>query len=270
MAVAVAANKKRFMWVAISALLVGYAGTAMGYQSANQAGASAPSSSESPDHSGYFAQHFSTDALSPEAKVAVMRANLAPVPFGKIVVHTRDQMTPTQTGQGSPSTYTSEITFENAGQGLVRRMELMQTNKGERATRLELTYRGYFPFLTQSISSNASALPPVMEARKVVRFDTQTDGHMNFTYFYGVAGKEISTDPGQVVCNAGKRYAASQINPAIEGQAMELECQIIDENGGVTNKVTFAYLDKYQIALLLQVKNPDSTLDSIIEDFKPE
>jgi hypothetical protein len=268
MAVAVTANKKRLMCAAVSALVVGYAGVAAGFQSANQASAPNPSNGQSNDHSGYFAQHFSADALSPDVKAAVMRANLAPVSFGKIIVHARDQVTPS--GQGSPTTFFSTITFENAGQGLVRRMELMQTNKGEAATRLELTYRGYFPLLTQSISSNASALPPIVEARKVVRFDTQTDGHMNFTYFYAATGKEPASDPGQVVCDAGKRYAASQINQGIEGQALELNCQVIDENGEVTNKVKFAYLDRYQVALLLQVKNPESTLDSTIEDFKPQ
>jgi hypothetical protein len=271
MVVAVA-DKKRFRWTAIAALVAAYAGTAIGFQSANQA--PVPADGGPADHSGYFAQHFSTDALSPEIKAVVMRASLTPVPFGKIVVRTRDQVTPAQAGaqggQGSPSAYASLITFENAGQGLVRRMEIMQTDKGDSATRLELTYRGYFPFLTQSISSNASEPPPVMAARKVVRFDTQTDGHMNFTYFYGEPGKDMSSDPGQVVCDAGKHYAASQINPAIQGNALELNCQLIDENGGVTNKVTFAYLDKYQVALLLQVKNPGSTLDSTIVDFKAE
>jgi hypothetical protein len=274
MAVAVAAKKKCLMWAAISVVVVGYAGTVAGFQSAGQSPASAPPDNGSADHTGYFAQHFSANALNADAKAAVMRANLPPVSFHRIIVRTRDQITSSGQsqgqGQGSPSAYVSTITFENAGQGLVRRMELMQTNKGDTATRLELTYRGYFPFLTQSISSNASQLPPVVEARKVVRFDTQTDGHMNFTYFYGLTGKETTTDPGQVVCNAGNRYAASQINPAIEGQALELNCQMIDENGDVTNKVKFAYLDKYQVALLLQVKNPGSTLDSTIEDFKPQ
>jgi hypothetical protein len=277
MTVAVA-NKKRFMRTAIAASMVGFAGAVAAFQSANPPQlpmpAPAPANDAPAGHAGYFAQHFSADALNPEVKAAVTHANLAPVPFGKIVVRTRDQVTPAQAapqgGQGSPSAYVAQITLENAGQGLVRRMEIMQSDKGDSATRLELTYRGYFPFLTQSISPGASELPPVIAARKVVRFDTQTDGHMNFTYFYGAPGTDMSADPGQVVCEAGKRYPAAQVNPAIQGQALELDCQLIDENGGVTNKVTFAYLDKYQVALLLQIKNPQSTLDSTVQDFRVE
>jgi hypothetical protein len=272
------ANKQRFMCLAVAALVAGSAGTALAFQAANQAGvavpAPAPANGAPHARAGYLEQHFSADALDADVKAAVMRANLAPVPFNRIVVRTRDQVTSAQAGaqggQAAPSPYAAQITFENAGQGLVRRMEIMQTDKGQSATRLELTYRGYFPFLTQSISSQASTPPPIIAARKVVRFDTQTDGHMNFTYFYGAPGEQLSPDPGQVVCDAGKRYAAAQINAAIEGQALELDCQIVDENGGVTNKLTFAYLDKYQVALMLQVKNPGSTLDSTVTDFRVE
>ncbi|HTV86993.1 MAG TPA: hypothetical protein VME63_16455 [Dyella sp.] len=270
------------MWTALATMAAAYAGTAASFQSASQAGApgsapapaSAPATGSPAEHAGYLAQHFSADALNPDVKAVVMHANLAPVPFGRIVVRTREQVTSAQAGaqgsQAASSVYAAQITYENAGQGLVRRMEVMQTDKGDSATRLELSYRGYFPFLTQSISSNAQEAPPIVGARKVVRFDTQTDGHMNFTYFYGAPGQDMSADPGQVVCDAGKRYAASQLNAAIQGQALELDCQLIDENGGVTSKVTFAYLDKYQVALLLRVKYPDSTLDSTIEDFRVE
>lgn len=136
--------------------------------------------------------------------------------------------------------------------------------------RFDLTYRGYFPFLTQSVPANAGTLPPIVETRKVIRFDTKADGHVNFTYLYGSTGQPTFNDPGQVICDSGKSYSASTLNKAIEGQARELDCQFVDSNGIVTDKMKLAYLEKYNVALMLHLQSADSTIDSNIVDFNVE
>jgi hypothetical protein len=275
------AHKKTFFASMLaSALITGYAGATcamqvMEPQNAPVPGAMpvpAPPSNAPSDERGYFAQHFNTDALTADVKNAVIQANLAPVPFRKIVVHTRDLVTASggQSGQANPSTYTVTVVLENAGHGLVRRMQAVQSQENNTFTRFDLTYRGYFPFLIQTIPANANALPPVVEARKVLRFDTKTDGHMSFAYLYGSSGQATFADPGQVICDAGKAYSASELNAAIQGQARELSCQTIDTNGIVTDKMTLAYLENYGVALVLHTKNPESSLDSTIVDFTVE
>lgn len=268
------ATKKKFSaFTLIPLLVLGYAAAADSQQSMQQPGGLMPPPmppSEAPpqNDSAYFVQHFATDALSAEVKEAVLHANLAPVSFKKIVVHTHDQAT--TSGQPNPTTFDSTLTLEDAGHGLVRKMESMQSRGDNSAARLDLTYRGYFPFLTQTVSSSANAMPPIVETRKVLRFDTAVQGHMNFTYLYGASGEPTFADPGQVVCDSGKRYNASELNAAIDGEATELNCQIIDTNGDVTNKIKFAYLEKYAIVLMLHMQNSDSALDSSITDFKAE
>ncbi|MFK2873795.1 hypothetical protein [Dyella lipolytica] len=252
----------------VPVLITGVAGAAGSTPSANGAGGSTPPADARKDDSSYFSQHFSTDALGSDIKDAVVRANLAAVSFKKIVVHTHDQLT--ATGQTKPGSYDVAITLENAGSGLVRRMETVQHDGTMTVARFDLTYRGYFSFLTQSVPANAGALPPIVEARKVIRFDTNTDGHMNFTYLYGSTGKPTFSDPGQVVCDSGKSYSASSLNQAIEGQAHELDCQFVDTNGIVTDKMKLAYLEKYGVALMLHLQNADSTIDSSIVDFNVE
>jgi hypothetical protein len=266
------AKKKVFAPPLAFAVLVGYAGAAssmqaMGLDNTPQP-LPPPVSSASAEAPSYFSRHFNTDALNQDVKDAVIQAKLAPVSFNKITVHTRDQVT---TGEkSSPATYTVAIVMENGGQGLVRRIESVQSHDGNTMTRFDLMYRGYFPFLTQSIPANASALPPVVETRKVMRFDTRTDGHMNFTYLYGPGGQAAFADPGQVICDSGRNYSASELHPAIQGQAFELNCQNIDTNGIVTDKMKLAYLEKYAVAVMLHTQNSESSLDSTIVDFTVE
>lgn len=254
-----------------SMLAAGYAGTAASMQAADASNPPAPPSNNAPaEAQSYFSKHFSVDALGADAKAAVVHAGLAPVSFHKITIHTRDQLT-TSGQQGSPATYTVTMVMEDAGQGLVRRITSVQGHDGGNTmTRLDLTYRGYFPFLTQSIPANANALPPVMETRKVMRFDTRTDGHMNFTYLYGVSGQATFADPGQAICDSGKSYSASELYPAIQGQALELNCQNVDTNGIVTDKMKLAYLEKYAVAVMVHTQSSDSSLDSTIVDFTVE
>lgn len=267
------ATKKVFFASLLAPMLVaGYAATASGMQAAEQGGAAVPSAGAPSPGSSYFSQHFSTDALAAEVKNAVIQANLAPVSFKRITAHTRDMVTTSgQSGQGNnPSTYTVTVVMENAGHGLVRRMQSVQQQNSPTFVRFDLTYRGYFPFLTQTVPANANALPPMVEARKVLRLDPQTDGHMSFAYLYGASGQASFADPGQVICDAGKSYSASEINPAIAGQARELNCQAVDSNGIVTDKMKLAYLEKYGVALMLHTQNPESSLDSTVVDFTVE
>ncbi|MBE1158859.1 hypothetical protein [Dyella acidiphila] len=250
------------------------AATAGGMQMAEPGAAPAAPAAAPAAGSSYFSQHFSTDALGAEVKSAVINANLAPVSFNKIVVHTRDQVSsaaqPAQPGQSSPSTYMVTVVLENAGHGLVRRMQSVQQQNATAFVRFDLTYRGYFPFLTQTVPGNANALPPMIEARKILRLDANTDGHMVFAYLYGASGQAAFADPGQVICDAGRHYDASEIHPAIQGQARELSCQAVDSNGIVTDKMTLAYLEKYDVALVLHTHNPESSLDSTVVDFTVE
>ena len=217
--------------------------------------------------SNYLAQHFSFDALNPDVQGAVTHANLAPVPFKKIELHTRDAVTSSEHAQ--PSTYGAAITLEDAGHGLVRRVEAVQDDHGSTvATRIDLTYHGYFSLLTQGIAAQASSLPPVQETRKVLRFDTAASGHFAFVYLYGATGGPTFQDPGQFLCDAGTQYSASQLNAAIEGQATELTCRAIDTNGMETDKITLAYLEKYAVAVTLRTHNEQRTVDSTILDFR--
>jgi hypothetical protein len=269
-----ATNKKFFALTLASMLMTGYAGMASSMQAMqpmqpeNPIPPPPPGPTPVAEAPSYFSRHFSTDTLGNDVKNAVIQANLAPVSFNKITIHTRDQVT--SSGQSSPSTYTVAIVMENGGQGLIRRLQSVQNNNGNTMTRFDLTYRGYFPFLTQSVPANANALPPVVEARKVMHFDTHTDGHINFTYLYGATGQATFADPGQVICDSGKRYSASELNPAIQGEALELNCQNVDTNGIVTDKMTLAYLEKYGVSLMIHTKNPESSLDSTVVDFTAE
>lgn len=261
-----ATKKKAFALTLASMLMTGYAGAAASMQAVDANSPPAPpSNGAAVEAQSYFSKHFSADVLSADVKAAVVRANLAPVSFNKITLHTRDQAT--SGGQGSPATYTVTMVLENAGNGLLRRITSVQGHDGNTMTRLDLMYRGYFPFLTQSIPANANALPPMMETRKVMRFDTRTDGHINFTYLYGLSGQATFADPGQVICDSGKTYSASELNPAIQGQALELNCQNVDTNGMVTGKMKFAYLEKYAVAVMIHTQSTDSSLDSTIVDF---
>jgi hypothetical protein len=261
-----ASKNKLFALTLVPLLITGYASSNCSAQSADQGAAPLAPSDASNTDADYFSQHFSTDALAPDMKSAVINANLDPVSFNRIVLHTRDQVT--STGQGNAGgVYTVEATIENADHGLVRRKESAQTRGAAASTRLDLMYRGYFPFLTQNVPTDKSTISPVIEARKVLHFDTKTDGHISFVYLYGAAGQATFADPGQVICESGKRYSASQLNASIQGQALELNCQAIDNNGMVTNKMTLAYLEKYDVAVTLHMQNQGNSLDSTVTDF---
>jgi hypothetical protein len=261
-----ASKNKLFALTLFPLLIAGYASSNCKAQSADQGTAPLAPSDASNISADYFSQHFTADALNPDVKKAVINANLDPVSFKRIVLHTRDQVT--SSGQGnSGGVYTVEVTIENAGHGLVRRKESAQASGGAASVRLDLMYRGYFPFMTQNVPTDKSQLSPVIEARKVLHFDTKTDGHLSFAYLYGASGQATFADPGQVICDSGKRYSASQLNASIQGQALELNCQSIDNNGMVTNKMTFAYLEKYGVALTLHMQNQGNSLDSTVADF---
>ncbi|RDS83016.1 hypothetical protein DWU98_07750 [Dyella monticola] len=246
----------------VAAGMVLLAGMRVGYAQ------EAPPPEPAQDPNGYFAQHFAFDALNPDVKSAIAKANLAPVPFNRIVLHTREVVT--TSGQAQPSTFTASIVLENAGHGLVRRAEAVQDNGNLMGTRLDLTYRGYFSFLTQSMAARSNTSPPMQESRKILRFDTGSSGHFAMVYLYGATGQATFADPGQYLCDSGKQYSASQLNPGIEGAALEVTCRTIDSNGIDVDKVTLAYLEKYDVAIALRVHNDEHTMDSAILDFNAQ
>jgi hypothetical protein len=221
------------------------------------------------DKNAYLEQNFSPSVLPEEVQKAVEAADSRSVPFARITVTSK--LKSFSNASSTPVDYVNQSVYENAGNGLVRMMVTVQSNGFDVSTDFSLSYRAYVGLMTQNVLSTAYSLPPVTEVRSVDHFDpVMSSDTMNYSLHSGYVGNSRISSPFQLHCQAGRSYAATVIHQNIQGTVREMDCQLTNSNGVVTQIRKYAYLEHYGIAITLHSKTPANEQNVEITDFKAE
>ncbi|RDS83015.1 hypothetical protein DWU98_07745 [Dyella monticola] len=228
-----------------------------------------PVSSVFQDKESYLAQHFTLTYLPKSVQDTVEQAGIAPVGFDRL--HMTTQVTVQNTTTGAPTTFIASLLYENAGNGLVREISTLQRNGFDTSTLFVLSYRGLYSLRSQTFQSTATAWPPLLETKQITHYDTDfTTDHISYIYRGGLGGRPQMTSPMQVSCTAGKHYSASVLHANIGGNVREFNCQMQNSNGVLTSTTTYAYFEKYGLAIPISSKTPTNELSTTIQEFRAE
>jgi hypothetical protein len=221
------------------------------------------------DRNAYMEQYFSPSVLPEQLRKALEAADSKPVSFSRITFTSRRKVF-SDTGQ-VPVTYLDQAVYQNAGNGLVQMMVTVQSNGFDISTSFSLSYRGYVGLLLQNVPSTAYSLPPVIQVRSVEHFEpVMSSNSMSYAFHSGYVGNSRIYSPYQMYCHAGRSYSGTVINGNIQGSVREMECQITNANGVVTQTRTYGYLEQYGVALTLHSKTPANQENMEVTDFKVE
>ncbi|HTV86995.1 MAG TPA: hypothetical protein VME63_16465 [Dyella sp.] len=221
------------------------------------------------DKQAYMEQYFSPDVLPDQVTRTLATADAKPVSFSRLMV-TSHRRVFANSGQ-APTAYEDRTEYENAGNGLVRMMVTVQSNGFDVSTDFSLSYRAYIGLLLQAVPSSTFSLPPVIEARSVEHFDpVMSSDNMNYAFHSGYVGNSRASSPYQMHCQAGRSYSAAVINASIRGMARQMQCQITNTNGIITQSRTYGYLEQYGVAIMLHSKTAANEQNVDVTDFKVE
>lgn len=217
------------------------------------------------DADGYASRQFSTTALPDQVRAAIVNVDSRPVGFGRLVLDTKTETR--KPGSLDEIEYVDHSTYENLGNGLVRSVETMSTNGIQTSIDIDLSYRNLVSVRSQMVTLSQTYAPRVLETRALSRFDPITGGnHLSYAFSSGFEGLRTLID-GQKDCTFGAAFNAADLNPKIAGTGRYLDCQYSNQNGVVTTRMHYAYLDQYGFAILLGRDNATAHVTFTVTNF---
>jgi hypothetical protein len=150
--------------------------------------------------------------------------------------------------------------YVNAGPGgLVESYDEYQSNGLPYRINYKLSYRGMYQVRWQTVFHNAARTNPMSGTRSFERADSLPAHVSSRTPFeeaqtYG----SISQLHVRHACTVGERKPASTLLPELGGDAIEVDCDTYGNNGQVGERLVWAYLEKYGIAVILKTMDASS------------
>lgn len=215
----------------------------------------------------YLAKQFTPEMLPKRLVDAVMQSEPGHNGYKRISIDAKVVFD--KAGAAVPQAMESSDVYEDAGRGFVRQLVVTKANGFEVSALFALTYHGMLSLRAQTILANAMAMPRILNLA-----DFQySDGAISGTHFAYLTRAELSSGVmGQFHydCKAGASYPASQLNPDIEGQAHDLNCQLLNANGIAVSAERYSYLEKYGLAILMHSKTMVSEFSKTLAHFSAE
>ena len=215
----------------------------------------------------YLQQQYSPNALPKKVFDTIVQGGARSASFKRISIDSKTVAD--KAGAAIPISSDTDSIYENAGNGFVRQVNVTKLNGFEQNDFFALSYKGVMDLRAQAISVSATTMPPIAGMISISRFDGAVDGP-HFSYV-GTDAFNTPGSPSEEVhyeCSGGSSYPASQINPAIQGSAHDVECQALNANGIVTGVSRYGYLEKYGFAILMHFKSPNLETSKTVTSFK--
>lgn len=205
------------------------------------------------DKVAYQAKHFSSQRLAPSL------ARKLPVPppgpaAAKLVIV--GEMT-SEGSDGKKETWTSEITYTNAGQGLVQKMEEESNNGIPYLLTYSLSYLGLLDLRWQHVPLRSRTTRMMFEVNDISRFDPlplSGSGEAVIEYRSGSEAQIANFIPVRRTCTATRTMQASALHAKLAGMATELECTNI-LNNVPQSRGKWVFLRDYGTAVLMETTN---------------
>lgn len=215
----------------------------------------------------YSARVFVPSVLS--SSVRETASDSKPMPFSKITLTRSAKVME----QGTLIDFSADVTYENAGQGLVREIDVGYKNGVEENRQFNLSYRGLLALHEQDIRSTYHStyqkMPYTLTVSSLSHFDSSFD-QPNLSYVYRMSSDNprYKSVDRSLACTMTRTYAGSKLAAGISGNVREFECKFYNDNGVVDTNSTYVYLDDYGVAVLKQMVRTEMKVYWTISNFK--
>lgn len=219
------------------------------------------------DKTGFLTSHFSPGNLPPGVLKTISNADSGQVNFKRVVYqldwdnHTEDK--------SKEFKATEKSTVTNVGNGLVQYMIESSRNGVPVSQTYGISYRNFITTMVQSMNLSANIAPMEMQIKSFEHFDpvSSLKTGLHYTYKWGTTVQIMNFHDGKVSCVSDGAQPASELNKSLSGEAWKMTCQFFNQNGVLGSKSTYAYLEKYGIAILVRVESPLGVNEAKIASF---
>ncbi|MGC1548179.1 MAG: hypothetical protein WA777_06585 [Rhodanobacter sp.] len=221
------------------------------------------------DREGYLSRVFVPTALSSSVQEKLAQSTGKPPSFNKIVIKQKSTIKYVSTGATVDST--NEAFYLNAGNGLIRQIDIEYSNGIEANSSFALTYRGAFPLMQQTLNPADKIMPHMGQVKSITSMDLSFDQPtLSLVYVYTSNAPRARTLNREIACGFTKTYPASTLNASIQGAAREYACNFLNENGVVDYEADYVYLQDYGVAIVKGQHTNKMKLTRDLVDFKVE
>jgi len=255
-------------WLALAlALPAATAGAQAAGMNATIQAQSAPSVAEVLHNSmAYLDQQFPIDKLPQKMIDSISHVDTGKTGFKRITVNFKEVFD--KAGSAIPMAYDKSSIVVDQGHGIFKQYDELKTNGFETVSAFLLTYRGLTNLRWQTLSVNATVMPPINHIDGFALSAPASAARFSYTYdFRGPTGISVKND---TECKAGASYPASQLNSEIQGAAHDVDCQILNANGIAIGTAHYSYLEQYGIAIQTHMKTTTSEISRTVVSLKVE
>jgi hypothetical protein len=255
-------------WLVLALALPAYAAGAQttGMNASTQAQPATSVAAALHNSTAYLDQQFSIDKLPQKMIDGISHVDTGKTGFKRIAVDFKEVFD--KVGSAVPMTYDKSSIFVDEGHGIFKQYDVLKTNGFETVSAFILSYRGLTNLRWQTLSVNATAMPPIYQLENFTL--SAPASAASFSYVYDFRGSTAVLAKNDTECKAGAVYPASQLNSEIQGTVHDVDCQILNTNGIAIGVEHYSYLDKYGIAIQTHLKTTTSEISRTVVSLKME
>ncbi|MBS0579360.1 MAG: hypothetical protein JSR36_08870 [Proteobacteria bacterium] len=217
------------------------------------------------DKFGYLSKTFALQSIPGGTATAITARDPGPVGFRRMVL----AVTPTfvqLTGAATPPQYRMKWTLISAGGPFVQYLEEQSSNGVSTRQDYGISYRNIQDVRAQSMVHSDTQSTWVMEMKSVEGFTPLATtgsgggGDFNMNYSWGNPMQLANMTRLAVHCTYGERYPAAKINAKLAGEAQDLSCERMNQNGVVADHTTDTLLLRYGVTIRTRAQTPSDTV----------
>jgi hypothetical protein len=188
-----------------------------------------------------------------------------PMPFNKISFSRSAKVM----YQGALIDASQDLTYENAGNGLIRVIQVTYRNGVVDSQYFSISYRGMVPLRQETLKPTGKNMPYTISVDSISKFDSSFDQpSLSYVYREHSTNPRAKTQDRSGACTLESTYAGSKLAPGISGDAREFECKFYNDNGVLDADSRFVYLNAYGVVILKSSATTNFEIQWTVSNFK--
>ncbi|HEY1892468.1 MAG TPA: hypothetical protein VGG63_18880 [Steroidobacteraceae bacterium] len=210
--------------------------------------------------SDYMQSHFAVAELTQQVTATIAATDSAPVAFHRMELTLA--LTVSRTSDAQVNHFVNTATYTAAGGPYVQILDVLNNNGVPFQEDYSLTYRGLLFLRTQQVQLNATNSNQIFAMHSLQPVAAWPAGgpgagDIDFHFEQGLSQQIMNFQSGAMSCRFGSVVAASTLNPALLGDAQNVHCTALNNNGVVISRSDGAWLVHYGIVFMTRVVTSD-------------
>ena len=216
------------------------------------------------DKFGYLQKSFALQSIPAGTAKAITARDPGPLGFQRMVLTVTPQFMQL-TGAPTPPQYQMKWTLISAGGPFVQYLEEQSSSGVSTRQDYGISYRNIQDLRAQSMVHSDSQSTWVMEMKSVESFTPlatagSSGGEFNMNYSWGNPMQLANMTRLAVHCSYADRYPAEKLNAQLAGEAQDLKCARMNQNGVVADHTTDTLLLRYGVTVRTRAETASSTV----------